>query len=437
MGLAYISAILKQHGHKVVLYDTAFVSVDYIIKEIGCSDIEIAMFSVHSIVYEQAVELSKELKKVKPDIYVLFGGWHVSIDPDGVIANDSVDMVCIGEGEYAALDVADDLIRCDVPNIWYKKYGKIIKNDVRPLGSLDDLPFPDREIFNRECLEDNNGLFHFSTMRGCPYSCNFCCNYKMVDLYRDISCKYVRFRSIDNVIEEMLYLKEKYHPHEFFFTDEMFLTDHNRVKEFCKAYKEQGVGIPFGFMARVEHITDELLFILKDAGCSRIHLGIESGNEELRKKYLNRHMSNQQIIDAFDLCHKYNIFTASFNMIGLPFETKKTINDTFELNKRCNPDIFQMTILYPFYGTKIRDIYNDNGLLDVGKETGDRKDNYYDSCITRNPNLSFSYIKHQQVFMNLFFNYSELLGKIALYLPGFLLDKYNHGVAKVLGVLRG
>jgi radical SAM superfamily enzyme YgiQ (UPF0313 family) len=433
MGLAYISAVLKQHNHKVILFDTCFISDKEIINEVKKSDIQLLMFSVHSMAYNHAIELSSRIKTVRPDIYTLFGGWHILIDPDDVINNDSVDMLCIGEGEYAALDVADNIDRLDtitnIPNIWFKHDGKVIKNEVRVLENLDKLPYPDRELFDVSCLSDSNGLFHFITMRGCPYNCSFCCNYKMIDLYKDIGCRYIRFRSIDSCIKEMLFLKKVYSPKEFFFTDEMFLTDHNRVKEFCKKYIENKVGIPFGFMARVEHITEELLRILKDAGCNRIHLGIESGNEQLRRKYLNRHMTNEQIIDAFDLCHRYGLYTASFNMIGLPFETKETIKDTFDLNKRCNPTVFQITILYPFHGTKIRDIYQNNNLLDTYGEEHNRKDEYYYSCITKNKTISFSYIKHQQVFMNIYFNYSKLFANISLYLPLFLLKKYNAGLS--------
>jgi radical SAM superfamily enzyme YgiQ (UPF0313 family) len=339
----------------------------------------------------------------------------------------------MGEGEYAALDVADNVDKLDyisdIPNIWFKRNGEVIRNPVRPLGDLDALPFPDREIFNRECLEDRNGLFHFSTMRGCPFQCSFCCNYKMLELYKDAGCDYIRTRSIDDCIAEMVVCKERYHPREFFFTDEMFLTNYDRVKEFCLKYRNSGLGIPFGFMARPERITDEILCVLKDAGCVRIHMGIESGNEELRKRYLNRHMSNDVIIRAFDLCRKHGILTASFNMIGLPFETKDTINDTFMLNKRCDPTVFQITILYPFIGTKIRELYRENGLLDADKESLEKSNSYYDSYITRNDVVSFSYLKHQQVFMNLFFNHSKFFARVSLFLPSYLLRVYGFGVS--------
>lgn len=436
LGLAYISSMLKQHNHKVVLYDTAFISVKEVLKEMEQSDARIAMFSVHSIVYKQAVELSKKLKKIRPDITILFGGWHVLIDPEDVIKNDSVDMLCVGEGEYVACDVADNIDQPDklknILNIWYKKNSVVVKNPIRVLDDIDKLPLPDRDIFDRRCLSDVSGLFHFLTMRGCPYRCSFCCNYKMLDLYKDIKSCYIRFRSIDKIIEEMKYVKDKYGPKEFFFTDEMFLTNHKRVKEFCRKYMDASIGIPFGFMARVEHVDEGIIKLLKEAGCSRIHFGVESGNEEIRRKYLNRNMSNQQIIDAFNLCHLYDIKTASFNMIGIPFETKETIEDTFKINQIVRPTVFQCTILYPFVGTEIRDIYKDNNLLDERIEDDNVKNNYYSSCITHSPYVNFSYIKHMQIFMNIYFNYSVWFARLSRYVPFWLLDKYNYVVKHVV-----
>lgn len=431
MGLAYISAVLKAHNHKVTLFDTAFMSDAEIVFALEDSGINLLMFSVHSIALHHAKELSRRVKYVYPSMRILWGGWHVLIDPEGCIANPSVDMICIGEGESATLELVENPDRTDIKNIWFKdKDGGIIINDMRPPEDIDRLPFPDRDIFNRVCLEDQNGLFHFTTLRGCPYRCSFCCNYKILDLYKDINCKYIRYRDIDKVIEEMIVCILKYSPREFFFTDEMFLTDKKRIEEFCRKYKESMIDIPFGFMARPERITEELLLLLKDAGCKRIHIGIESGNEDYRRKYLNRHMTNETIINAFDLCRRHGILTASFNMIGLPFETPETIRDTFELNRRCDPDIFQVTILYPFIGTAIREIYRENNMIDFREEHQNRSNNYYDSCITRDIGVSLTYLRQMRNHMNIYFNYSHVLGEIAKYIPGFLCDFYYHAVQR-------
>jgi len=431
MGVAYISAMLKKHGHKVTLWDTYYTTDKDIINQIVNSDAEIIMVSTNSLSFNHAVSITRGIKKERPDIPIFAGGWHTIVDPDEMINEPSIDLVCIGEGEYAALDVVNDIRNglknvSKIPNIWCKKNGNIIKNRPRPLSNIDDLPFPDRDIFNPLSLMDRDGKFFFSTERGCPYNCSYCCNRKMIELYSEVGSSYVRFRSVEKCMEELKQIKKRWNPKEIFFIDEMFLISEERVKDFCKAYIREKIGIPFGFMARVEKINDGIAKILKEAGCCRIHFGIECGNEEMRKKYLNRIMTNEQIINAFDVCKKFGIKTASFNMIGLPFETKETIRDTFEINKRCQPDSFQVTILYPFKGTKIYDTFKKNDMLDL---TARMEETYYDSYITKNPNLSFSYLKHQQVFMELYFNYSKFFAHLSKIVPLGMLNFYMRGVS--------
>ncbi|MBU3897278.1 MAG: B12-binding domain-containing radical SAM protein [Nanoarchaeota archaeon] len=427
MGLAYISAVLKQGGHSVVLWDDYYIKEKGIVNEIIKSDAQIVMFSVHTLAYQRILEMSKQVKSKRPDIIILFGGWHSVIDPEGMINEPSIDLVCVGEGEYAALDVANDFDKTGlknadkIANIWSKKDGIITRNPSRKLGSLDDLPFPDRDIFNKSSLIDRDGRFYFSTGRGCPHNCTYCCNKKMVDLYKSCDSPYVRLRSINKCMEEFRTIKEKYNPPQIIFTDEQFLISENRTKEFCKVYIENNIKIPFSFMARVEKITDEVAKALKEAGCTRIFFGIESGNDELRRKYLNRYMTNEQIINAFDICRKHGIETCSFNMIGLPFETKKTIRDTFELNKRCNPDLFQISIVYPFPATEMRDIYKKYDMIDESKDKGR---NIFNTYILKNTEVSFSYIKHQQIFMQLYFSHYKILSHISKIIPANLLNQY-------------
>jgi radical SAM superfamily enzyme YgiQ (UPF0313 family) len=428
MGLAYISAVLKKHGHEVKLWDTYYKKDDIIIDEVIKSDIQILLLSAMTLSYERVLKTNKIIKEKRPDIYTLLGGWHSVINPEQMINEPSVDMICIGEGEYAVLDIANDLDSSNlknadkIQNIWSKKNREIIRNQPRKLGSLDDLPFPDRDIFNKNSLMDRDGRFFFSTGRGCPYACTYCCNEKMVKLYAKYNSPYVRFRSVEKCIEELKMIEEKYNPIEIYFVDEQFLISDKRTKEFCKAYKEAGIKTPFCFMARVEKLTDELGKVLKDAGCIRIHFGVESGNEELRRKYLNRHMTNDQIINAFDICKKYGIIAESFNMLGLPFETKKTIRESFELNKRLKPNFAQFTILYPFPETRIREIYKENNLLDLSKSDEGRS--IYETYITKNPNLSYSYLKHQQVFLIFYFSYSKFFAYLSKLVPFRFLDKY-------------
>jgi len=170
MGLAYISAVLKQNGHEVLLWDTYYKNDEIIIEEMIKSDIQIAMFSVHSMAYKHSLKIINAIKEIKANLPILVGGWHTLIDPEGILNQPSVDMICVGEGEYAALDVANDLDKTNlanidkIPNIWSKKDGKIIRNPARKLDNLDNLPYPDRDIFHKDSIKNKsllNRLNHY------------------------------------------------------------------------------------------------------------------------------------------------------------------------------------------------------------------------------------------------------------------------------------
>jgi anaerobic magnesium-protoporphyrin IX monomethyl ester cyclase len=134
------------------------------------------------------------------------------------------------------------------------------------------------------------------------------------------------------------------------------------VKEFCEQYPKR-FKIGFGCNARAETLNKDTVNALKSAGCVFISIGIESGNEWLRKNVLKRYMTNEQIIDAFKNVHEAGIGTYALNMIGLPYETPDMIKDTIKINKIVSPGSFQLSIFYPYPQTELWDLCKKNGFL--------------------------------------------------------------------------
>ena len=194
---------------------------------------------------------------------------------------------------------------------------------------------------------------------------------------------YLSEKSVKRAVEEIEYFTKKYNFKWIFLIDETFTIKADRVKEFCKLYKEK-VGVPFGCMTRPEVISEEKLKWLKEAGCDGIRMGIETGNEEYRRKVLDRHMSQQHIINAFLMAKKVDIPTYSFNMIGLPNETRKDIFSTIELNRKGKVDEVQVTLFYPFKGTRLREYSEANKLFDESEHLS----GYYEGTILKNPNMT-------------------------------------------------
>ena len=191
--------------------------------------------------------------------------------------------------------------------------------------------------------------------RGCPYNCNYCCNNAIKD-----SCpnkkNYVRFPSIERGIRIIKEFIELYpHAKKIEFADDTFTLNKKWLQEFCTTYKKE-IGLPFICNARVETIDEKVVVDLKTAGCTSLYFGIETGNEWLRNYILNRKHSNKQIINALNIVKKNRIKCFSSNIVGLPFETKKMMKETYKLNYDINVDNGICFYFFPFPGTKLYQI---------------------------------------------------------------------------------
>ncbi|MFZ5799819.1 MAG: B12-binding domain-containing radical SAM protein, partial [Candidatus Omnitrophota bacterium] len=351
-GIAVLAAVLKQAGHRVSLHHlTGEVNPREVLKQIADIQPHLAAFSCTTNQYGFLEKYAKAIKE-RFNIPILVGGIHASLCPEEVIANPYVDMVCIGEGEYALRELA---IRIDkahdftgIANLWIKNSAKaIIKDKVGlQVKNLDELPLPDYELFDMQrILRETNATLYLMGSRGCPFDCNYCCNQALSSIYG--SSRYLRSYSVNYLLDMIEQLKHKFNPRQLFFEDDTFSLNKKWCLDFCRQYKAK-LGLSFGANIRLDTISEELISALKDAGCNRLNFGIESGNEWLRKNILNRNISNQEIIERVGLIKKHHIKTYSYNMMGLPFETQEMIRDTITLNQQVEIDSGDVFFFYPF-----------------------------------------------------------------------------------------
>ena len=203
----------------------------------------------------------------------------------------------------------------------------------------------------------------FELNRGCPYSCTYCCNEFLHNLY---NFKNYREKSVKRFIEEVKYMKEKYNLEYVYVSAESFLsTKQERFMEFVKEWKEK-INLPFWVETRPESVTEEKAKLLEQAGCASINVGLESGSPEVRKT-LNRIMTNEQIINAFKALKKTNIRTGANSIIGFPDETRQQVFETIELNKAIEIDNSMVHVFNPYRKTKLFDICVQKGY--IPKET--------------------------------------------------------------------
>jgi radical SAM superfamily enzyme YgiQ (UPF0313 family) len=367
-GAGYVAASIPRK-HELLFYclmnpksDKQYRSLP---KQLVKLNVDIIMVSTTTVLYSDASKFIKNVKNLK-DIPVLMGGVHPTVvGPDLLKQDPNIDYLCIGEGESFVKEFLEHYGKdslFDIENLAYRKDGDIVNNPHRPPEDLSTLPNFPWHLFKR--VAGSNGILNVTATRGCPYSCTYCSNSTFLKMYGK---DYIRYRPVEHVIEEIKYLKNTYKFRRIHFGDDMVLSNVKYVEKLFTQLKSQ-LNVPYGCMCRVECIDEPMVDLLKRTGCRGVSMGVECGDEQFRRKYLNRFMSNDTIKRAFRLLKKAGITTVSFNMIGWPIgDHDKLTKATSDLNKELNPDFVQVTWFYPFQGTKLYDYCIKNDLINKKK----------------------------------------------------------------------
>lgn len=396
-GIASLSAVLKAEGHKVDLIHLKAKDKPHIVEKIINSvkkfGPDIIGFTLTELQEKYLRILSKKLKE-NFEISIIVGGPYATLCPESIINLESVDMVVRGDGERVLTNLLFYLEYNkpinEIRGLWVKdrERNKIYKNPLDNPLEIDTMPFPDRSIFDLETVTGDElkgeKTIQMMCSRGCPFSCTYCANKYIKSLYPQKS-KYVRFHSVDYVIQEIRSLQEKYKFGAIGFYDDTFLLNKKWIDEFSKKYRNE-IGLPFSANARPDICNNELVSNISKAGCCKLQIGIESGNEYIRKRILNREITNAQIIGVFKLARKYGLNTASYTMVGIPYETVKNIKETIKLNAKLKPNIMQISVFYPFKGTELGDLCYQKGW--VIEERKEEIDTYFEKSILNYPQLS-------------------------------------------------
>ncbi len=407
-GIASLSAILKRAGQQTSLIQfTKEITEGEFQEKIKALNPDLIGFSSTAHVFPFVRKYAEAVKKIK-NIPIVCGGVHPTICPEEVIADENIDIICRGEGDLAMVELC---LRMEngqpienIKNLWVKKEGNIFKNELRPLiADIDELPFPDRDIFNYAGLNlEKMGIGTFMFSRGCPYQCAFCCESNLRKLY-PTSQNYHRTRSPQLVVAEIKEVTKKYPLIKFIhFSDDLLFARLDWLKEFVPLYKKE-VGLPFSSDMRVNLMTEEALSLLKKAGAHLLRAGVESGNDRILKEVLGKGITVEQVKKAFKTAKEKNIKIQAYNMIGLPGEGPKEILETIKLNAEIKADLSVVSIFYPYKGTRLYDVCIEKGYFK--EESKIPPKNYYSYSV-----LSLPTIKKEQI--SFFFHYFHFLKKI-------------------------
>ncbi|MGQ9571927.1 MAG: B12-binding domain-containing radical SAM protein [Dehalococcoidia bacterium] len=367
-GIASIAACLRQAGHETALYHMVSpVGRDEFVRAIRRQAPDVVGFSIHSAIFPMSTRYARWAKEAGVPLTVA-GGVHAMMMPEQTLAG-GFDIACIGEGERPMVELCERLHRGEditsISSLHVRTDNGVVANPTAPfIEDLDEIPYPYFELFDFRRLvssETYTGLARVS--RGCPYSCTYCCNRQIRALYPNPR-SFARTRSPAGAIGYLKALRQAYPQMRYLnFMDDILHPDEAWLEEFVPMYKRE-IGLPFVAQHRPGLLTERAAFLLRDAGCYELHFGVESGNEEMRRKILRRgNISNEQIIEAFRLCKKYDIATGAYNMIGLPFETMPMVLETIKLNAIIAPNRVWNPIFTPYPQTELHRMAVEAGLV--------------------------------------------------------------------------
>ncbi|MBO4220250.1 MAG: B12-binding domain-containing radical SAM protein [Clostridia bacterium] len=421
-GLASISAVLKEGGHSVGLLHLLNLHTEEMFKKRlrEAGEFDIIGFSVRTTAFPDSQMYIKWTKEVYPDVFIICGSYHVTLVPDEVLAVEGVDCVCIGDGEYAELELCDKMSSgedyTNIESLYFKMPdGSFKKNPIRPLfADLDRIPIPDFDLFDFDNLESSKvGTAIVVVSRGCFYNCTYCGNGNFRKVYPNKKI-YARFRSPENAI---LYLKTLLSKHPYIkfinFRDAIFNMFPDWFDRFIEMYKNE-IGLPCTGNIRFDILTEETVKKMKECGFYTIDMGLESGDQEMRFKYLRRYQTDDMIIRCSNWFHKYGISQLTYNIIGLPFEDIHRALKTIKLNARIKSDRVIPNIFYPYEGTPLYDISKEAGFIPEG-----------DFTTRRVPLVQPQFPEEQVLFIEAYFMHFVRRYKWAFAMPRWLGVPYE------------
>lgn len=287
--------------------------------------------------YHIMLRIASEIKEKSPETIIVMGGPQSSATAEDTLnAMPFVDYICSGEGENTIVPFFQALLRedggdlADIPGLFHRKNGRVVYNDIEiPLCDLNTLPRWDDRLYMQHYktpepnISDNNYFMPIDAGRGCPYSCTFCCtSYFWRRMYR--------LKSPQRIVDDILFYNKKFGIKSFWFSHDAFTSNKKLVSEVCDHILEKKLNIQWRCTARVDCISEELVLKMKQAGMTRIELGVETGSKRMQK-LINKNLDLEKAKHMIEFLMKNNIRVSLFFMYGFPDETEQDLNETLEL----------------------------------------------------------------------------------------------------------
>jgi anaerobic magnesium-protoporphyrin IX monomethyl ester cyclase len=357
LGVFYLAAYLRQHGHQVEVIDGEANNLDA--KDIVARAAEfqpgLVGISSTTVAFHRGLEVAEAIKACRPELPIVLGGPHASSNARHAMSFPAFDFAVLGEGEATLEELAETLTAggdfSAVQGLVFRQAGQLVINPSRPpLVDLDSLPFPAYDLIPNlaayappPCNYKKRPVANVITSRGCPNSCTFC--------DRSVFGKHLRQRSAANIAAEIEKLHRTYGVREIAFVDDTFTIRPQRMRELFILLAEKGISFPWTCMSRINTVDRDTLQFMRASGCWHVSFGIESGNEDILRR-IKKNISLDQIRRVVAWCGELGIRTKGFFMIGHPGETRETIEQTIQFGLDLPLDDVVVTINTPIPGSQ-------------------------------------------------------------------------------------
>lgn len=365
--LAYLAAMARKAGAmvRIIDYPALGQGLDAFVRDVHKWTPHYLVFNTTTATVHDDLHICELAKESDRDIVTIGKGEYLTIFGEEILSrNPLLDVILLGEPEYALFDIIAGKALKDVAGILCRsstgsELPLVFRTAERPLSDdLDALPFPARDLLNNTLYrspETGNQLTVIYANRGCPARCIFCpaghlSNYRL------------RLRTPKNIVAEIEECVNHHGTQEFLFHGDTLTMNKRWVVELCQLICEKGLRIRWGCNSRVDTIDDERAEWMKRSGCWVVAFGVESGVQELLQK-MKKTTTLEQAREAIRICQRHGLRTHAFYVIGLPWETRDTLKQTFKFIRELDTDFFDINIAYPLPGTEFYDIAVREGLL--------------------------------------------------------------------------
>ena len=336
IGLMYMQSFLTFNGFSCEIRDFAYdnISKNEFLQLISLYQPKVIGISAYTENISLAIKFSRIIKQYSPNILIVWGGVHVSLDLDEFISTESADFAIVNEGESSivelmtAINSNETLLKYDdIEGLAFKRNGEFVKNQSRAyINDLDLLPLPSRDYFGLNRFSENKAIF-VSTSRGCPNNCIYCSA-------QALSGKMYRVRNIDNVFLEILMLQNEIGKISINIVDDSFTIMRKRVERFLELIEEHHSDFRWICESIVKHMTEDLLVRMKNDNLLAIQYGMESGNQETLNK-INKGIDLDYAMKIIDATHRLGIIPILSFIFGHYCETAESARDTINFMKKA------------------------------------------------------------------------------------------------------